>query len=186
MGGITLVLGGTKSGKTSWAQHRAASLSEKRKLPVGYIATAIGFDEGMKLRIATHRSSRPAEWPTYEEPRRVSAILNEAAAGKAALLLDCLTVLSTNILLDMGDEPDRQEAQDRVLREVDAILDAAQSIDAELIIISNLVEEGLVAPTRLGGIFQDIAGLSHQRIAARADRVVHMIAGIPRVLKGEV
>jgi adenosylcobinamide kinase / adenosylcobinamide-phosphate guanylyltransferase len=185
VGKINLVLGGTKSGKTSWAQEKARALSAARALPVAYIATALPFDEGMKLRITKHRASRPTGWITFEEPLHVSRILEEAARGASAVILDCLTVLATNILMELGEEPDREEAQGKVLAEVEAILQAANKVDGELIIVSNLVEEGLIAPTRLGGIFQDIAGLSHQKIAARADRVVHMIAGIPRFLKGE-
>lgn len=183
MGRVTLVLGGTKSGKTGWAQNRAGELSRESGKNVGYIATALPFDEGMKLRIKNHRASRPASWETIEESRRVSSILGDAARGKAALILDCLTLLATNIILEMGEDPDREEAREAVLTEVSAILDEAEKLEAELIIISNYVEAGLVAPTRLGGMFQDIAGLCHQEVARKADTVIYMIAGIPQCLK---
>ncbi|MBI9106760.1 MAG: bifunctional adenosylcobinamide kinase/adenosylcobinamide-phosphate guanylyltransferase [Spirochaetales bacterium] len=184
MGKITLVLGGTKSGKTSLAQNRASELSGESGKNVSYIATALALDGGMEKRIEAHQRTRPAEWQTAEEPLKVSAILSAASIGKAAVIIDCLTMLATNIIMELGEDPAREEAQALVTSEVKAILAKAAGIDAELIIISNLVEVGLVAPTRLGGIFQDIAGISHQIIAAAADEVILMTAGIPQKLKG--
>jgi adenosylcobinamide kinase/adenosylcobinamide-phosphate guanylyltransferase len=184
MGKITFILGGTKSGKTSFAQRRAAELSEKHNHNVLYIATALALDSGMEKRIEAHKNSRPTEWVTAEESIAVSSILKKESEGKAAVILDCLTMLSTNILMQLGDKPDMVNAQELVTAEVKAILAEADRIEAELIIISNQVESGLVAPTRLGGIFQDIAGISHQLIAAAADDVYLMTAGLPQKLKG--
>lgn len=184
MGRITLVLGGTKSGKTSFAQNKAAKLAADLDKNILYIATARALDGGMKKRIAAHKASRPAEWITVEEPLHVSRILKSESAETSAVLLDCLTMLATNLLMELGDEPDRAEAQKMVIDEVEAILKEAEEIGPELIIISNQVEAGLVAPTRLGGIFQDIAGISHQLIASKADEVYLMTAGIPQKLKG--
>lgn len=184
MGKVILVLGGTKSGKTSFAQKLAAELATGKGKNVTYIATARGLDEGMKKRIAVHRSSRPKKWITVEEPLEVSGILGKAAGNKAAVIIDCLTMLSTNILMELGENPDAEEALRRVTSEVKAILAQAVEIEPDLIIISNHVEAGLVAPTRLGGIFQDIAGISHQIIASAADTVYLMTAGIPQKLKG--
>ncbi len=183
MGRVVLVLGGTKSGKTQWAQNRALKCEDENSKNVAYIATAQAFDEGMKERIRKHRENRPEHWITFEECFSVSSILLDTGKDKAAVILDCLTVLSSNILFRLGEDPDRNLAQEQVLTEVSAILDSAAGIEGELIIVSNHVEEGLVAPTRLGGIFQDIAGLSHQMIAERADEVFHIIAGIPNRLK---
>jgi len=184
MGKITLVLGGTKSGKTSFAQNRAGDLSESAAGGVLYIATALALDGGMKKRIAAHRLSRPGHWITVEETYKVSGILKKEAEAKTAVIIDCLTMLATNIIMRLGDEPNREEAQELVTTEVKDLLSAAADVDAEVIIISNQVEVGLVAPTRLGGIFQDIAGISHQIIAAAADEVILMTAGIPQKLKG--
>ena len=184
MGKISLVLGGTKSGKTAYAQRLAAELSSKKGKNITYIATARALDEGMKRRIAAHRSSRPKEWITVEEPIKISRILQKAAVDKAAVIIDCLTMLSTNILMNLGEEPDPEGALRLVTSEVKAILTQAVEIEPDLIIISNHVETGLVAPTRLGGIFQDIAGISHQIIASAANTVILMTAGIPQKLKG--
>ncbi len=184
MGKIILVLGGTKSGKTSYTQRLAAELSKSKGKNVTYIATAQGLDEGMEKRISAHRSSRPKEWITVEEPFKISRILQKAAIDKAAVIVDCLTMLSTNILMNLGEEPDPEEALRLVTSEVKAIITQSIEIDPDLIIISNHVETGLVAPTRLGGIFQDIAGISHQIIASAADTVYLMTAGIPQKLKG--
>ena len=182
MGSITLVLGGTKSGKTTFAQQLAAETAGNSS-SVLYIATARAFDEGMEARIRKHRASRPAGWRTLEEPLCVSSALPEAAFGMQAVLLDCLTLLSSNIILHLGDEPDREEAQNRVLQEIEGIIQGASRMDAPLVVISNQVETGLVAPTRLGGIFQDIAGLSHQLVARHAEAVYLLTAGIPQRLK---
>ncbi len=183
MGSIILVLGGTKSGKTTFAQQLAVDAAAEGAGAVLYIATATAFDEGMQARIRQHQSSRPAGWKTLEEPLCVSAALPEAAEGMQAVLLDCLTLLTSNIIMRLGDEPDREETQNRVLREVEGIIQGASRMDATLVVISNYVEAGLVAPTRLGGIFQDIAGLSHQLVARHADAVYMLTAGIPQRLK---
>ena len=183
MGKITLVLGGTKSGKTSFAQKRAGDLAEKQRKNVAYIATARALDEGMKARISAHAASRPAEWETVEEPLEVSRILKDSAGDKAAVILDCLTMLTTNIIMELREDLRREDARIMVMKEVESLLEAAEGISPELIIISNQVEVGLVAPTRLGGIFQDIAGISHQAIADKADEVVLMTAGIPLRIK---
>ncbi|WP_020612415.1 bifunctional adenosylcobinamide kinase/adenosylcobinamide-phosphate guanylyltransferase [Sediminispirochaeta bajacaliforniensis] len=185
MGHLTLVLGGTKSGKTGWAQKRAAEREKQTGKTILYLATAQGLDPGMEERIRHHRASRPDSWITVEEPYFVADVLDEAARDKGAVILDCLTLLATNIILMKGEAPDPKEAQEAVLAEVEAIISASRRIEPELIIVSNHVEEGLVSPTPLGGMFQDIAGLSHQLIARHADEVVYMIAGIANTLKGQ-
>ena len=183
LGKITFVLGGIKTGKTNFAQKRAAGLQAESGLNIGYIATAKALDPAMTRRIEAHRASRPAAWETVEEPVSVSDVIIDAADGKAAVILDCFTMLMTNIIMLLGEEPDRMKAQRLIEAETDAVIANARDIRAELIIISNQVEAGLIAPTRLGGIFQDIAGVCHQKIAAAADEVVLMTAGIPQYLK---
>lgn len=183
MGKLTLVLGGTKSGKTTWAQNRASTLAVEKGKNVSYIATAQGSDEGMKDRIRKHRASRPAEWITREEPFGVSGMIAGAAEGMSAVILDCLTMLSTNIILHIGEEPERNMAQEAVSHEVNKLLQEIPKITPEVIIISNYVEAGLVAPTYLGGLFQDIVGITHQQIAKQADEVYLLIAGLPQKLK---
>ncbi len=183
MNHITLVLGGTKSGKSSWAQQRAREREAQLQLPVLYIATAEGRDEGMRSRIAEHKAARPSHWITLEEPLRVSEVIREASREKSAVILDCLTLLSSNLLMELGDPPDRDEAHRAVLGEVEALLDEASQCSCEVILISNYVEAGLVAPTYLGGLFQDIAGMTHQQCAGSAREVIMMIAGIPQQLK---
>jgi len=189
MGAVTLILGGTKSGKSSYARdialqrQKETEREEDRASQVLYIATARVLDEEMADRVQRHIESRPAQWRTWERSVRVGEGLQSESEGCCAVILDCLTMLATNIILDQEEGTPRDEIQQTVLEEVDTILQAAEEIDAELLIISNHVESGLISPNRLGRLFQDICGLCHQHIAAHADRVFLMTAGIPQQLK---
>ncbi|MDC7125363.1 MAG: bifunctional adenosylcobinamide kinase/adenosylcobinamide-phosphate guanylyltransferase [Spirochaetales bacterium] len=183
MGKIILVLGGTKSGKTSFAQNEASKLARLTGKNISYIATARALDQGMKDRIKRHKESRPNKWETWEEPLNVSEILTKAAMNKAAAILDCFTMLATNIIMELGENPERIAAMDAVSRETNAVISAAKGVNSTLFIISNHVEVGLIAPTALGGLFQDIAGINHQMLAREADEVYLLTAGIPQRLK---
>ncbi|MBB6479071.1 bifunctional adenosylcobinamide kinase/adenosylcobinamide-phosphate guanylyltransferase [Spirochaeta isovalerica] len=181
--GIVLVLGGTKTGKTSFAENRAAVYSETHNVPVYYIATARPFDSEMVERIARHRAHRPAHWETIEEPVKVSAALEPLAGGSNVVLLDCLTLLMTNLIFDRGENCSASEAQDVVFQELQRIIDIFSQCENELIIISNQVENGLVSEHQWARMFQDIAGMAHQKLASAADKVFMMNAGLPLQLK---
>jgi len=183
MGRLTLVLGGTKSGKTRFAEERATRRTEETQGGVAYLATAQAFDKGMSDRIARHQASRPAHWSTWEEPIHASRVLPAAATGSEVIILDCLTLLATNIILSLGEEPDRETAAKLLRVEVAEILSLVPELPAELIIVSNYVEVGVIPATKLGALFQDLLGESHQTIAHAADKVVMMIAGLPQHLK---
>ncbi len=185
MSRLIFILGGTKTGKTGFAQKLGTDAQKASGKNVSYIATAKALDEGMEDRIKRHRQSRPSEWLTFEEPLVPSSIIEKAAAGASAVILDCFTMLATNIIMQLGEDPDRQKSQNAVTAEIENIIGACGSSDpdSQLIIISNQVESGLVAPTYLGGLFQDISGICHQMIAAAADEVYLMTAGIPQRLK---
>lgn len=181
--GIVLVLGGTKTGKTTFAERRAADIAEKKKIPVHYIATARAIDGEMERRIEKHRSSRPAEWITVEEPLEVAKIAGELAQKDTVLILDCLTMLMTNLIFDRGENCTREEAEDVVFAELERIIGNMRERDRELIIISNQVENGLVSEYAWARMFQDIAGMAHQKLAAAADHVFMLNAGIALQLK---
>jgi adenosylcobinamide kinase/adenosylcobinamide-phosphate guanylyltransferase len=161
---MILILGGTKSGKSSFASRRAA---DRENLgPVAYLATALAGDEEMKDRIARHQADRPSSWLTVEEPVDPAGYftgLNSdtpsttTPAGPVTVLLDCITLWLTNLLSPMGDEPNRGEALElggkearRLADEILAWESGNPSLNREAIIVSNLVETGLISPWPAG------------------------------------
>ena len=184
------VLGGARSGKSRYAQERA----EQAAGPGGrvlFIATAEARDEEMRERVRRHRLARPGHWTTVEAPRLAARAVADAAPGTGAVLVDCLTLLMTNLLLeplDLSDagaaEADAGAAEAEVLAEIERLLAAARAAPAPVILVSNEVGLGVVPPSELGRAFRDIAGRAHQRVAAEADEVVFLVAGIPQRIKG--
>ena len=177
---LTLILGGARSGKSSYAEKLAAAAGQQ----VLYIATAEIGDEEMAQRIAAHRLARPATWQTLEAPRFVGAALAEINEPPDAILLDCLTLLTSNILLAMEAEP-QPVIEAAVQTELEAILLAQARLNAPLIVVSNEVGLGLVPPYPLGRIYRDVLGRANQTLAARANRVIFMVAGLPMTVKDE-
>ena len=181
--GIVLVLGGTKTGKTTYAEERAKSISIQKNIPVHYIATAKAIDEEMVRRIKKHQDKRPSNWITIEESSKVSSVLNSLVNKKTVIILDCLTLLMTNLLFEKGDDCSRKEAEEVVFSEIDKIISETSKINTELIIISNQVENGLVSEHKWARMFQDIAGMTHQRLAGAAEEVYMLNAGLAQKLK---
>lgn len=175
---ITLILGGARSGKSHHAEQLAADFGHR----VLYIATAEAGDAEMAARIENHRRSRPAGWLTLETPTGVGAALRQLDNRPEVLLLDCLTLLVTNMVLALEDQP-QDGVEAAVLAEVDAIVAAQQSLGVPLLVVSNEVGLGLVPPYPLSRVFRDALGRANQRLAAAADRVLFMVAGLPMVVK---
>lgn len=165
---IVLFTGGARSGKSSSAE-RYATLQGR---PVVYLATAEARDDEMQQRIALHRTQRPAEWQTLEQPQQVGAALRQLPS-ETVVLLDCLTLLVSNVLL--AHEADPQPAVDQ---EIARLLAAAQERSLTLIVVTNEVGMGLVPEYPLGRIYRDLLGRAAQRIAATADEVYLVVVGI--------
>ncbi|MCL6431076.1 MAG: bifunctional adenosylcobinamide kinase/adenosylcobinamide-phosphate guanylyltransferase [Anaerolineae bacterium] len=176
---LILVLGGARSGKSRLAEDLAMRLGER----VLYVATAEAWDAEMAGRIAHHRRRRPEGWRTLEAPRDIGRALGEGAADADVVLLDCLTLLLSNLMLDLGEDPDEEAAAARLNSEVDSVLAAYELGRWSLIVVSNEVGWGLVPPYPLGRVYRDVLGRAHQRLAARADQVYLVVAGIPLDLK---
>lgn len=165
-----LVLGGARSGKSAYAERLVADSG----LPAIYIATAEAGDPEMAKRIAAHRRRRPAGWRTIEVPQGLeSAVERETGEGRA-VLVDCLTLWLSNLML----------AEKEVEARFDRLAETAQRAGGLRVLVSNEVGLGLVPETPLGRRFRDAQGRLNQKIAAIADRVVFMAAGLPLVLKG--
>jgi adenosylcobinamide kinase/adenosylcobinamide-phosphate guanylyltransferase len=168
---ITLVLGGARSGKSRHAQALARSLSAS---PV-YLATSRRWDDDHAARIERHRRDRGPEWITRESDR---ALACDDLAGRV-VVVDCLTLWLTNLVIDLGHDVDRVRA------EADAELRRVAAIDATWILVSNEVGMSLHPETELGRKFVDLQGFVNQDVAARADAVTWMVAGLPvEVRKG--
>ncbi|HUV95011.1 MAG TPA: bifunctional adenosylcobinamide kinase/adenosylcobinamide-phosphate guanylyltransferase [Anaerolineae bacterium] len=180
MGELVLLLGGARSGKSAYAQRLARELGGDQVL---FVATAEAKDEEMRARIEAHRRGRPATWRTIEAPRQTGRAIAAVVADARVVLVDCLTLLVSNILLSFGDEPDASEAEAAVLGEVEDIIDACAHGDATFVIVSNEVGLGLVPSEPLGRVFRDLLGRANQVLAAKASKVYWMIAGLPVELK---
>jgi len=165
---LTLVLGGARSGKSRYAESLVTALPA----PWIYVATAEARDAEMTERIAAHQARRGAGWRTLETPRDVVGALT--AHGTTPLLVDCLTLWLANALLASADA-------DAEIERLEAALEQAS---APLVLVANEVGFGIVPDNPLGRRFRDLQGLLNQRIAARADRVVLVIAGLPLTIKG--
>ena len=177
---LILILGGARSGKSTHAEKLALELGGRDVL---YVATAQAFDDEMRARIAAHRAERPAGWRTLEAPSLIAAPLAEAVGPARVVLLDCLTLLASNAMLALGDEPTARPAEAAVDAEVSALLSAYHAGSATWIVVSNEVGLGLVPPYPLGRAYRDALGRANQRLAAAADRVLFMVAGLPLTVK---
>jgi adenosylcobinamide kinase/adenosylcobinamide-phosphate guanylyltransferase len=177
---LILILGGARSGKSDYAERLATELGQR----VLYIATAEIGDEEMAQRIAAHRSTRPPTWQTLEASRRVGATLAEIGNLAEVLLLDCLTLLVSNILLALEAEP-QPVIEAAVQAELEDLLAVQARLGTPLIVVSNEVGLGLVPPYPLGRVYRDLLGRANQTLAARAGRVIFMVAGLPMVIKDE-
>jgi adenosylcobinamide kinase / adenosylcobinamide-phosphate guanylyltransferase len=169
---ITLVLGGVRSGKSRWAQERAAKFRR-----VTYLATARASDSEMRAKIARHRRERPAAWNTIEAPVQLPEAIRAESQKADVLLIDCLTVYVANVMSSSG------KAQADNLRHIQDICDAIQSSNTSIIAVSNEVGSGVVPAFRSGRVYRDLLGELNQKVAAIADNVVLMVAGLPLALK---
>jgi adenosylcobinamide kinase/adenosylcobinamide-phosphate guanylyltransferase len=181
---LTLVLGGARSGKSSHAE----ALAAQRGGHVLYVATAEAWDEEMRLRIEAHKAQRPAHWHTVEAPRRpgqaVTAALADQDITPGVVLVDCLTLLANNVLVTLPESAGEAEATAALMAEVDELLAVWRASAAEWVIVSNEVGLGIVPAYPLGRLYRDALGRANQHIAALADTVVFMVAGIPMQVKG--
>ena len=171
---VILVLGGARSGKSRFAQDYA---ERHWKRPV-YLATAEISDDEMAERIRLHQRSRGRRWATRECPIEIAALLGSARLRCDGILVDCLTIWLSNVLLKEGEK-----AFARRRRE---LISALKQRAHDIVLVSNEVGMGVVPPTPLGRTFRDLAGWLNQAVAAEADAVVFVVAGLPMVLKGMV
>ena len=167
-GRIMLVLGGARSGKSAYAERLTTALPP----PWVYCATAQALDDEMRERIAHHQRRRGEGWRTVEAPLELAALLE---AETRPILVDCLTLWLTNIMLAGRD----------VEAETARLIAAARTSRAQIVFVSNEVGLGIVPGNALAREFRDRAGRLNQAVAAEANRLMFMVAGLPMVLKDE-
>lgn len=172
--GLILVTGGARSGKSSFAQ----SLAQGRQARTVFIATARADDDEMRARIENHRRLRPAGWHTIEEPCRISDAVGSCEGVYDVVLIDCMALWISNLLHEGWDEAG-------IEREAGRLVETAQTVTAQVIIVSNETGMGIVPDNRLSRSFRDILGRTNQEIASAADEVFFLVAGIPLRLKGK-
>ena len=165
---LTFVLGGARSGKSRYAERLVSALPP----PWAYVATAVAGDAEMAARIAAHRARRGSSWRTIEAPRDLAAALKSCRT--MPVLIDCLTLWLSNLLLADTDIDTEIGNLEKMLAEA----------EAPIVLVANEVGSGIVPDHPLGRKFRDLQGLLNQRIAARADRVVLVVAGLPLAVKG--
>ena len=173
---VILILGGVRSGKSRYAQ-QLAQLADR----VTFVATAERRDdEEMLKKIERHRSERPSHWKTIEEPLNLAHIVKSAGTDCDVLLIDCLTLFASNLLEAHGEDVALAQPP------IDDLCAELQGASCTVILVSNEVGSGVVPAYALGRRFRDLVGEINQRIAAVADSVLFMIAGLPLALKGSV
>lgn len=168
---MTLILGGARSGKSRLAQQMA----ERHCGRLCFIATAEAIDPEMASRIARHQSDRGQRWHTVEAPVALAEAIARAGDGNGAILVDCLTVWLGNLMHHGHD----------IEAAVQQLIAACHSVQVPLLLVSNEVGQGIVPDNVMARTFRDLAGRLHQDIAAAANSVWFVTAGLPQRLKGQ-
>lgn len=180
---LTFILGGTRSGKSAYAEQRAKEFGEN----VLYCATAEILDDEMRDRVNRHQQRRPKTWRTVEAPKKAAEKLTVALSQTPAqcVLFDCLSILTSNLLLTLNDSIGEGKAFEILCQnELDNLFGLIEAHrETHWLIVSNEVGMGVVPAYRLGRTYRDLLGRANQAVAACAGEVIFMIAGIPVKVK---
>jgi len=192
-GSFVLITGGVRSGKSSFAE----KLADKSGKEVIYLATARVEDEEMRGRVARHQSRRPASVRTIEEPLEPHLVLKKENSLDKLVLIDCLTLLLSNRILDdldrhgavregediFADEKLLEAAGDRALDYIKLLGGTIKGCSSDILVVTNEVGMGVVPSYPLARVFRDLSGRSNQILAAHADQVWMVVCGIPQRIK---
>lgn len=184
MGKMMLVTGGARSGKSSYAE----SLLRKMDGDIMYIATAIPFDDEMKDRIKKHKQQRPDTWHTYEGHKELYKVVAEQSCNYVGVLLDCVTILVTNLMFDYMGEKDIEDIdidslEKSIYKEFELLVNSIKRSSADVVLVTNELGCGVVPESKLGRVFRDIAGRMNQYLGRNADEVYLSVCGIPTKIK---
>ncbi len=182
---IILVTGGARSGKSTYAEKLAKEFGKD----VLYVATSIPFDDEMKLRIKKHREQRPANWGTVEAYKDMDILLEDKCPSKNAVLLDCITVMITNIMFEVCPDFDKMVHEDMIAVEeavnvqIERLLSVAKRSGIPFILVTNEIGMGIVPDNKSARLFRDIQGRVNQKLASAAKDVYLCVSGIPVKIK---
>jgi adenosylcobinamide kinase/adenosylcobinamide-phosphate guanylyltransferase len=172
---VTLVLGGVRSGKSRFALEIASGAPN-----VTFIATARSSDDEMRRKIERHQSERPSHWRTREEPLQLAEAISSEQDASETTIVDCLTMFAANLMEAYGEDRAAIDAA------IGAFCSALRKTDRRIVLVSNEVGSGIVPAYAAGRQFRDLLGEMNQRVAAVADNVVLMVAGLPLPIKGGI
>ena len=178
-----LITGGARSGKSYFAQE----LALKSGKPVLFVATAVAGDEEMRQRIEEHKRARPAAWSTLEVTAEVGKEIQQEIGGAQMVIVDCITLLVSNIFgryVDQTGEPiDAPLVERAVTSEIGELIECINCVDASFIVVTNEVGMGLVPDDEMSRLYRDLLGKANQLLAQRADEVYLMVAGLSLPIK---
>ena len=172
MGKIIFIIGGARSGKSSYGLEKAKEMKGR----VAFIATCSPCDREMKRRVALHRKSRPAHWKTFEVSDGIAELVKETAPKFKVFIVECLTLLISGFM-------EKKYAEAVIKDKINEILKALKKSKSDAIIVSNEVGSGIIPQNKLARDFLDIAGRINQMTAKASDEVYFLVSGIPWRLK---
>ena len=175
-----LITGGARSGKSTLAQE----LAQKAGGQVLFVATAEAGDEEMKRRIAAHKKSRPSGWKTIEVTTHIGKRISREIGDAHTVIIDCITLLVMNVFTQCGEKPSAAALEKAVNAEIKELLDCIGRGKADFIIVTNEVGLGIIPGDILSRLYRDLLGKANRLIAANAEEVYFMVAGIPLKVKG--
>ena len=179
----TLIIGGARSGKSNFAQE----LALKSPQPVLFVATAEAGDEEMRQRIETHKRARPDTWRTLEATTLVGDRICQEIDAVPTVIVDCITLLVNNVFnkyLNAGGELSEPSLVEKdVMAEISSLVDCINQAEAEFIVVTNEVGQGLVPASNMSRLYRDLLGKANRILAQHADNVYTMVAGLPLKVK---
>jgi len=178
-----LIIGGARSGKSSFAQELAINLGG----PILFVATAEAKDEEMRRRIETHKRLRPTLWNTLESATSVGSQIGKNIGQARVVIVDCVTLLVNNVLcqhMNGADEKiDTEVIEQQVTDEITQLIDCMNNSEASFIVVTNEVGMGLIPTSAMARLYRDLLGKANRMLGQHADRVYLMVAGLPLQVK---
>ena len=174
MNKIIFIIGGCRSGKSTYALQTAEKIPGGRKI---FIATCVPQDDEMKQRVARHQRERSQNWVAVEEPLNLPEAILQNSPRADVILIDCLTLWVSNLLMKTDDEKKLADI-------ISQLIDALEKATCPIVLVSNEVGTGIVPENKLARQYRDIIGLANQAVAKTAGKVIWMVAGIPVIVKG--
>ncbi len=178
-----LILGGARSGKSSFAEACARNIAEQQGYQLHYVATATAFDTEMQKRIAHHQKLRQQahlmRWHEHECPTKLAALLS-TFSDQDVVLIDCLTLWLNNLIFELGEQPDETMLKEKIAQFVSAV----EQCQAQLLLVANEVGLGVIPMGEISRLFVDHAGWLNQKLARVVPQVTFIAAGLAMPLKG--